>query len=90
MLLHFSYNGATEIASYRVLAGTGFEPDTAITTVPRTRFEDTLDVTTASEEYCSFRVMPLDRVGKETHLSAKVYSSRCVPFDQYLPFASVR
>jgi hypothetical protein len=90
MTLHFSYNGATEIASYQVLAGVGFEADTIIGTVPRTRFEDTFDVTAAAEQYCSFRVMPIDREGRETHLSATVHSPRCVPFSQYLPAVLAR
>ena len=88
--LYFSYNGATELASYRVIAGIGFKPDTTIATVPRTRFEDSLDVTALSEQYCSFRVMPVDKQGRETLVSAIVYAPRCMSFGQYLPLTSAR
>lgn len=86
--LSFSWNGATEIAGYRVLGGVGLTPDTLIATKERTGFATSLDITEAAMAFCSFQVMPLDREGRETTYSNVVYAPRCFPYTSYLPLTA--
>jgi hypothetical protein len=85
VILSFSWNGATEIGSYRVLGGATTQPNSIITMKERTGFETSLDVTEASASFCSFQVMPVDRDGHDTAYSNVVFLPRCFPYSSYLP-----
>ncbi len=77
--LSMSWNGATEIASYRVYGGNAPEPSTLLTTVPRAGFETEVDLTGADAGYRYYRVMPVDKEGHETR-----YSNEATTFDYVL------
>ena len=60
-----SWNGATEVASYRVYGGvTSNAVTSAIRTMPKTGFETSVDVTAQLDDFCFFRVLPIDRQGR--------------------------
>ena len=67
--LYFSWNGATDVSGYRVLAGWNEEPRLPITTVKKDGFENSLDVSDLLGRYCSFQVQALDLQGKPVRSS---------------------
>ena len=72
--LYFSWNGATEIASYRVegsatLTGSFSTIDTPV----RAGFETSTTLGLSAAGMCYFRVMPIDRAAADTRYSATVY-----------------
>lgn len=75
--LFFSWNGATEIASYRVYAGNTPLPTTLIAEQPKTSFETSLPLLGSLQTYCYFRVMPVDNLGRVTQYSDVVYNPAC-------------
>lgn len=71
--LHFSWNGATEIVSYRVEgARTAAGSFTQIGTAIRAGFE-TSTTLRADNRMCVFRVMPIDRKASDTRYSNAVF-----------------
>ena len=64
-----SWNGATEIASYRIYGGV-WEPTNYVGEQAKTGFETMTVIDPAmAQEYCFWQVMPIDKDGKETELS---------------------
>jgi EmrB/QacA subfamily drug resistance transporter len=59
--VYASWNGATQVASWRVLGGSSGGGSSAITTVPTSGFETAIRV---SGSYTSFRVQALDAKGR--------------------------
>ena len=60
-----SWNGATEVASYRIFGGVTPNAVTSlIRTVTKTGFETSVDVTAQLDGMCFFRVLPIDRQGQ--------------------------
>ena len=60
-----SWNGATEVGSYRVYGGmTPNAVTSSIRTVTKTGFETSTDVTAQLDDFCFFRVRPIDRQGQ--------------------------
>ena len=60
-----SWNGATEVASYRIYGGVTPNAVTSlIRTVTKTGFETSVDVTAQLDDFCFFRVRPIDRQGQ--------------------------
>lgn len=76
-----SWNGATEIASYKIFGGVGPSPKNLVATISKTGFETTYDLSPDSP-YCMFRVMPVDLLGADTLYSND--ASFCT-FNQFLP-----
>lgn len=78
--LYYSWNGATEILGYRVYGGTTSEPDTLIDTSFKTSFGAKTTLADELERFCYFRVMPIDKQGRETRYSNTVFieSPACV------------
>jgi hypothetical protein len=76
-ILHFSWNGATDIVRYRILAGKTAQPYNSIGEQTRQGFETTFDITAASRSYCTFRVVPVDSSGRDTTASNVVRSPYC-------------
>lgn len=68
--LSMSWNGATQIAAYRIYGGDAPEPSRALTTVPRDGFETEVQLTSADAAYRYYRVMPIDKEGHDTRFSA--------------------
>lgn len=61
--LYFSWNGATEVGSYRVYAGQTPAPTTLVATVPRDGFETTYAFAPTAAGVWHFRVQALDKNG---------------------------
>lgn len=60
--LYYSWNGATEVASYRIYGGRQANAvNTLLETQAKTAFEMSTDVTSLVGDYCYFRVVPIDR-----------------------------
>jgi hypothetical protein len=79
--LTYSWNGATEVAEYRVYGGSTPHPTTLIAIQARTGFETQTSVPHNPGQCAYFVVMPVDKVGHETMLSNEV--STCL--QSYLP-----
>jgi hypothetical protein len=72
MTLTFSWNGATDIASYRIYGSNTFPPTTLATEVPKTGFESSYVLQNPQQGYCIYRVMPIDTQGQLTQYSQVV------------------
>lgn len=60
--LYYSWNGATEVASYRIYGSRQTDAvNTLLGTQAKTAFEMSVDVTSLVGDYCYFRVVPIDR-----------------------------
>lgn len=63
--LVMSWNGATEVASYRVFGGaTADAVTTAGDVISKTGFETSLPISPQMAGFCFFRVLPIDRQGR--------------------------
>jgi hypothetical protein len=67
--VYASWNGATEVASWRVLAGTGTGSLRAVTTRARTGFETAIALA-PGQAYTTFKVQALDARGRAIGTSA--------------------
>ncbi len=80
--LYYSWNGATEVVGYQLYGGTTAEPDTWIETTFKLSFEtqSTLSPNTLNQ-FCYYRVLPIDKQGRETRYSNTVFvdSPACQP-----------
>ncbi|MCB0190794.1 MAG: aryl-sulfate sulfotransferase [Anaerolineae bacterium] len=70
--LSYSWNGATDIATYRIYGGEAPEPSGLIETQIKTGFENSTVITGLNQTPYYFRVMPIDRKGNETRYSNEV------------------
>jgi len=71
--LYFSWNGATEIASYRIYGDTHPVPATLLAEVPRDGFETSYLFEASGPGLYYFRVMAVDKEGKPTLYSPSVF-----------------
>lgn len=71
--LHFSWNGATDVASYRVEGWNRSKILTSTLTVPRTGFETSVVLSDLPDFVCYLRVMPVDKAGNDMRYSDVVY-----------------
>jgi hypothetical protein len=88
--LYYSWNGATEVVGYRVYGGKTAEPDTLIDTTLKTSFETETALTAdVLNQFCYFRVMPVDKQGNETRNSNTVFvdTPGCQPPPTPLPLS---
>ena len=85
--LFYSWNGATNVAYYRIYGGKTLAPDTLIASQLKGGFENSYDITGLLEEMCYFRVMPVDTEGVITQYSNVVLAenSICARNSVYLP-----
>jgi hypothetical protein len=72
--LYYSWNGATDVASYEIYGGYGPQPQTLLGTQPRTGFEDHSPLTGVPPSFCAFRVRPIDHEGQPQRFSNVVYT----------------
>ena len=62
--LAFSWNGATDVASYRVYGGNSSPPTTLLGTAPKAGFETSVQLSGAQAAYGYYEVVPLDPKGQ--------------------------
>ncbi len=86
--LYYSWNGATEIKSYRLYGGVTLDNMTLLTEVPKAGFETSTAVSTWVNDYCYFKIMPVDMNDAETQFSNPVFlpGAACHPI--YMPTVS--
>jgi hypothetical protein len=70
--LAFSWNGATEVAAYRVYAGNASPPTTLLGTAPKAGFETTTVLQGTQASYCYYQVVPVDSQGQSMQPSQAV------------------
>lgn len=85
--LAYSWNGATDVAAYKVYGGMTSSPVRLLTTQPRTGFETRTTLTRDQPLACFFRVVPLDGDGNELRASEVIqdYGPRCARQIHYMP-----
>ena len=89
--LPISLNGATEVALYRLYAGVS--PRVVISPIgaqPKTSFETGADITAFVDDFCFFRVLPVDRRGHDMTYSNVVSTGTEHCHAVYLPFLPPR
>jgi hypothetical protein len=76
--LYFSWNGATEVASYQVWGGIKGQPLAGhlLASVSKTAFEDSY-TTTPDSPYCYFKVIPVDKLGRTMRPSPVIENPDC-------------
>src|SRR5579859_361517 len=74
--LYYSWNGATDVASYEIYGGVGPTPTTLLGTQTRTGFEDHTPLTGVPGAFCSFRIRPIDHEAQPQRFSNVVYTSQ--------------
>jgi hypothetical protein len=72
LTLSTSWNGATDIASYRFYGGNTNPPNTLVSEQRKQGFETSFTVSDAANGFCFYQVMPVDRQGNTTQLSTVV------------------
>jgi hypothetical protein len=72
LLLGYSWNGATQVASWRVFAGSDAAALTPLEERPRTGFETQSRLSSPPAQQCYYQVAALDQSGKELARSAVV------------------
>ena len=72
LTLTFSWNGATDVASYQVYGGNYLPPAQLVANLPRAGFETSLVVPDAQNAYCYYQVVPVDTQGNLMQSSAVV------------------
>jgi hypothetical protein len=75
MRLTMSWNGATEIASYRVYGGNTSSPSSFLATVPKSGFESSILLQGADAGFCYYRVMPVNTLGRSTLYSQLAFNT---------------
>jgi Arylsulfotransferase (ASST)/Bacterial Ig-like domain len=84
--LYYSWNGATDVASYEIYGGFGSAPSVLLGTQPRTGFEDHTELAGVPSAFCSFRVRPIDHEGQPQRFSSVVYTrTPCTDYNSFLP-----
>lgn len=84
--LYYSWNGATEVASYRIYGGKRANAVTILVGAQvKTGFETSTDITSMTGGFCFFRVLPIDREGRVMTYSnvVSVQTEHC--HQTYLP-----
>jgi hypothetical protein len=84
--LHYSWNGATDVAYYEILAGRNPQHLLPRGTQARTAFEDQTPLTGLLADYCAFQIRPI-REGDQPGLLSNVVVTQpdCVGDDWFLP-----
>lgn len=67
--LYFSWNGATQVAAYRVEGGALPDKLSQTSVSPKTGFETSLNVSKDDIAGCYYRVVPIDKQGKDMRTS---------------------
>ncbi len=83
--LYFSWNGATEIASYQIYGGQDRNQLTLLATVSKEGFESTFTFAAPTDDVWFFEVMPINKDGHTTQISNLVIVGGA---QTYLPIIS--
>ncbi len=83
--LYTSWNGATDVAAYRVYGGKTADRLSLIKRVEKEGFETKIVIADAAEAYCVFKVMPVDKEGRETRYSNAVPVRECAEWLLFTP-----
>ncbi|CEM21081.1 unnamed protein product [Vitrella brassicaformis CCMP3155] len=75
--LHFSWNGATEVAKWRVLEGPTDEPSDFLIEMAKTQFEHWIEVNEGVRQCLYYQVVPIGKNGTEMRPSDVVKSPAC-------------
>ena len=88
--LYYSWNGATEIKSYKVYGGVTPDTMSFLTEQTKTGFETSTDISSWANDYCYFQIMPIDNSDSETQSSNMIFNPAaiCNPSFVYLPSIS--
>jgi hypothetical protein len=86
--LYYSWNGATEIKSYRLYGGVTPDNMTLLTEVSKAGFETSTAVSTWVNDYCYFKIMPVDKNDAETQFSNSVFLPGAACHPVYMPIVS--
>lgn len=89
LTLAMSWNGATDIAAYRVYGGRGPEASTLLATVPRTGFADEVSLHQQPNQHCYWRVLPITQSGEATRYSNEVSTGVACRAYAFLPILTV-
>jgi hypothetical protein len=83
--LYFSWNGATEVASYRLYGGSSEGNLSLLATRTKTGFETSQTIADPLLIQCYYQVVPLDQQGTAMTASEVVYSGEPCNHAQFLP-----
>jgi hypothetical protein len=84
--LYYSWNGATDVASYEIYGGNGATTTSLVGTQAQTGFEDHTALTSVPAGDCAFRIRPIDQAGQPQRFSNVVYTKAgCPGYDYYSP-----
>jgi hypothetical protein len=83
--LYISWNGATNVSGYGVYGSETSDNMMLLETQERDGFETEILIADAEEKLCYFRVMPLDKDGKETRFSNLAMADHCIEGQAYFP-----
>ncbi len=85
--LYYSWNGATDVASYQVYAGATADPTTLIDTPAKTGFENVTPLTNLPDSDCYFQVVPINTQGQAMQASPVVqrFTPTCGSYIVYFP-----
>jgi hypothetical protein len=88
--LYYSWNGATEIKSYKVYGGVTPDTMSLLKEETRTGFETSTNISSWMNDYCYYQIMPIDNQDSETILSNLVLNPgpACNPSSIFLPMVS--
>jgi len=75
--LHFSWNGATEVKTWRIIMGPGGDDMTAVVEIEKTQFEHWVDVPDGGKKCQYFQAVALNEKGKEMSRSEVVHTKLC-------------
>jgi hypothetical protein len=84
-LLYYSWNGATEVASYRIYGGSSETNLSLLATKTKTGFETTQTIVDPQLIQCYYQVVPLDQQGNAMTASKVVYTGAPCNHAQFLP-----
>jgi hypothetical protein len=86
-----SWNGATEVASYRFYGGKTRDALQPVGSATKIGFETRFDVTSLVDDTCFFAAVPIDKQGQAQALSnvAMAFASPCAGMTAYLPLVAV-
>jgi hypothetical protein len=84
--LTFSWNGATDIEKYEVYGANSPQKFTLIAETPKSGFESSVNLVGIQNNYCYYRVMPIDNQEHTTQYSNIAQNPTCTI--SYLPLVS--
>ena len=85
--LGFSWNGATQVASWEIYGGSSLQSMTKLTSLTKTGFETQTVLSGIDAAQCIYAAVPLDKDGNKLRQSNYYVSAGCQPYQDYIPLA---